>query len=320
MKKLLFISKSAEDSSTRNRLSLYFPHFEEAGLQPLYLPHGGLCQRLKILLAARKAEAVIINRKTYSTLFLRLLRFFSKKLIFNFDDAIFLKSNGEPSRQRMRRFRCTIKACHEVWAGNDYLCKQATLHNTNSKVIPTAVDPEKYDNPITKPENYLDLIWVGSKSTAKYLQNCLPLLEHLAKEFPSLRLKNLSDVQFEGRDLTIINVPWHWEKEAKAICSAHIGIAPLQDDPWTRGKCALKIIQYMAAGLPTITSPVGANKDIITHRETGFYAHDEETWRQALFALQDKALREKLGSTARQRCLKRYSLNAVFKEMLHGIT
>ena len=115
-------------------------------------------------------------------------------------------------------------------------------------------------------------------------------------------------------------MPWTDSGEVDAIAQCHIGIAPMDDDNWTRGKCALKVIQYMAAGLPVVSSAVGANKEVIEHGETGFLAEDQDAWLEAVGKLvNSRQLREQMGESARMRAKERYSSDATTRQSLSSL-
>ena len=315
---ILFISKGEDSASTRYRAFTYFPYLHDAGWQTQHLTAAqGPLQRLNILRRAGKADAVVIIRKTLSPLFLRLLRKAARRLVFDFDDAIFVRSNGEPSKRREQGFRRTMEVCDAVWAGNRYLADAAAEINGHVSVLPTSIQPEKYNVAVDKPQDYLDLVWIGSHSTRKYLVEALPALESLAQRYPQLRLKIIADFNLETRNLNTLPIAWSAATEAEQLASSHIGIAPMPDNPWTRGKCALKILQYMAAGLPVVASAAGVNKDLVTDGETGYLAETETQWSARLETLiRDVGLRERLGRQGRQRVVDGYSEFSTARKML----
>ena len=317
-KKVLFISKGEDSASTRYRAFVYFPYLHQAGWQPEHLTAAqGPLQRLKLLRRARRADVVVIIRRTLSPLFLGLLRRAARRLVFDFDDAIFVRSSGRPSRRREQGFRRTMAVCDAVWAGNQYLATAAAELNSHVTVLPTSVRPDKYRHETHKPDDHLDLVWIGSDSTRKYLVQALPALEALAQRHPGLRLKIIADFDLETRHLLTLPVAWNEQTEARELASSHIGIAPMPDDPWTRGKCALKILQYMAAGLPVVASPAGINKDVVTEGENGYLAVTQEEWAARLEDLiRDKGLRRRFGENGRQRVRAEYSEQITAQKML----
>jgi len=138
-----------------------------------------------------------------------------------------------------------------------------------------------------------------------------------AKNEPRLRLKIIADFTLQSETLQIIAVPWHEATEVAALQSSHIGIAPMPDTPWTQGKCALKVLQYMAARLPVISARAGANSEVITDEITGLLVSSEQAWIDALLLLAQAPERLKvLGDAGYDICQQRYSLSACSEKML----
>jgi glycosyltransferase involved in cell wall biosynthesis len=316
---ILFISKSEVAASTRYRGLNYFPYLKKAGW---HCEHIGIekttsvAEKLLLLRKASQADVVVVLRKTFTAAFIFLLRLFSKRMVFDFDDAVLTSSNDKLSFTRMKRFAKMAKACDAIWAGNEYLATHARLFNTSVTVLPTSIEPEKYNISAPKPDNYFDLVWIGSSSTKKYLVDVIPILEQAAKTIPHLRLKIIADFTLYSDKLNIYPVQWQSLTEAMDLASSHAGIAPMPDDPWTKGKCGLKVIQYMAAGLPVISSPSGVNKDIVMHGTTGFLAANSEQWIEALMRLSaDANLRTTMGSQGKAYIEKTYSTKHSFQIM-----
>lgn len=317
-KKILYISKGENSPSTRYRALQYAPLYEANGWEFKHLEDKkNLASRISILKEARKTDVVVILRRTYSRFFFLLIRYFSKYLVFDFDDAIFQKSNGQISQKRKKSFAYTITRCNQIWAGNSYLAEHARQYNKKVEIIPTSLDVEKYEFPSDKPTTSIDLVWIGSSSTKKHLITILPILEEAAKKIPGLRLKIISDFSLTSDILEIVPVRWSEMTEAIDLSSSYVGIAPLPDNPYTQGKCALKVIQYMAASLPVISSPVGVNKDIVEDGLCGFLAADQQEWLLALQKLTDNSnIRLSMGEAGRKRCIEHFTLQATFKKMM----
>jgi len=318
---VLCISKGETSASTRYRALTYFPYLQTAGWQTQHITASSSpLKRLHLLKQAAQVDVVVVLRKTFSVAFLFLLRQFSRQLVFDFDDAIFLRSNGEASKLRMKRFHRMMKACDQVWAGNNYLADTARKLNKNVSVLPTSVKPEKYAVTTNQPENHIDLVWIGSSSTRKYLVNVLPVLESLSLKHPQCRLKIIADFDLDTTSIKTLPIQWQAEIEAKELVSSHIGIAPMIDNPWTRGKCALKILQYMASGLAVVASPAGINKDVVINNETGYLATTNEEWLEALQTLIINAtLRKKLGEAGRKQVVEHFSEISTASKMLANL-
>lgn len=276
---------------------------------------------MEILSQARRADVVVILRRTFRFPFLNLLRALSRRLVFDFDDAIFVRGSGEESRSKRARFGRTVAACDLVWAGNRYLADNAMKFNRQVVIIPTAVHAEKYAISPPKSEDTLDVVWIGSSSTRKHLLTILPALERAAGSVSGLRLKIIADFSITSDVLAIESVQWSSEGEAEALASSHIGIAPLPDNTFTRGKCGLKILQYMAAGLPVIASPVGVNADLVRDDVTGYTAVEESDWIVAIQRLAADAGRRKcLGEEGRRICNEYFTFDRVFQRLIASLS
>ncbi len=321
LKTILFVSKEESAPSTRYRALAYFDRLRSDGWNPVHLPAPrSLFARLRILKAARKADVVVLLRKTFGRGYIRLLRKYSRRLILDFDDAVFCRSNGGYSKTRRCRFERSVSLCDGIWAGNRFLCDAAKAHHSKVFVLPTALDISKYDEESIKPDDKLVFVWIGSHSTRKYLEAELPTLEKVAERLGTIELKIVADFTLESGRLSISAVPWSAETEARELRSAHIGIAPMPDNDWTKGKCGLKVLQYMAAGLPVISTPSGVNAEIIENGMTGFLPRNDEEWYQVTKKLsEDPELRERLGEAGREKVCRMYSVDVVYQEMKRSL-
>ncbi|MFQ5545791.1 MAG: glycosyltransferase family 4 protein [Acidiferrobacterales bacterium] len=316
-RKIIFISKGPHAASTRYRALNYFPYLRNAGWMPEHFAAvQNPLRRFTLLRQAASADVVVVLRKTFSPPYLRMLRLAAKQLIFDFDDAIFVHSDGRASTMRNGRFTRMMRVSDQVWAGNSYLADAAKHRNDTVTVLPTAIQPEKYDLIVSKPEDTVDLVWIGSRSTRRYLVDIVPVLESLASQVPRLRLKIIADFNLYSTALNVRAVAWSSDGEVHELASSHIGLAPMPEDPWTQGKCGLKVLQYMAAGLPIVASPGGVHRDLIEHGVNGFLADSAEAWCVNLLRLiNDPALRQRMGASGKKRVAEQFSIAAVFAKM-----
>ncbi len=316
--RLLFVSKGEGASSTRYRALQFFPLWRAAGFEPAHVTaSGGLRATLDMLRQARRADVVIVLRKTFPAALLRLLRRASRRLVFDFDDAIFCNTDGTPSRTRMARFAAMARACDHVLAGNAFLASHAAAFNPAVTLIPTCLDAARYRlEAVEKPSATLDLVWIGSHSTRKYLAEAMPWLATAAQAVPQLRLKIVADFDLPGCGVTTLPVAWRAESEAQELAASHIGIAPMRDDDWSRGKCALKVLQCMAAGLPVVSSRAGANAEVIEDGVQGYLVATPEEWAERIARLAaDAGLRRRMGEAGRRRVADGYSVEPVFARL-----
>lgn len=318
-KRILFISKGEGASSTRYRALQFFPLFMQKGWSPHHVSaSGGLFAWCKTLQMAQQADVVVVLRKTFPAPMLWMLRKVSKRLMFDLDDAIFCNTDGTASHTRMNRFAAIARVCDHIFAGNAFLAEQSSRFNPAVSIIPTGLDTKKYACPsVEKPGNHVDLVWIGSQSTRKYLLDILPALEHAFQRCPGLRLKIIADFNLPDAQLPTIPIAWSEALEAEHLASAHIGLAPMRSDDWSRGKCALKVLQYMSARLPVISSKAGMNAEIVKQGESGLLVSTDEEWSAAIKQLAaDETLRLSMGLAGQSLVKDSYDISVVFEKMI----
>jgi glycosyltransferase involved in cell wall biosynthesis len=319
-KVILFVSKGENSSATRYRALQYFPKFIEAGWQPKHATiSGGIISIIKTLFFASQADVIVLLRKTFPSPIFWLLRKLSNKLIFDFDDAIFCNTDGSYSKTRMRRFEATVSNCDYVFAGNEYLGNEAKKYNDSVTVIPTSLDTGKYNLTCQKSDSAFELVWIGSQSTKKYITEIIPSLEIAAQSIANLQLKIIADFELSSDKLNIINERWSEKTEALSLCKADVGLAPMAENNWSKGKCALKVLQYMAAGLPVISSPSGVNAYVVENGISGYLAADNQ-WGTLLSQMyKERGKLASMGELGRRRVQSEFSISVVFQKMLHII-
>lgn len=314
---VLFLVPRMDKASTRYRVLQYFPALEEAGIRHEIRALSKTARNwLQLLGQLRAADVVFIQKKLFSTLEIALLRRLSKRLIYDFDDAVMYKDGPASDRQHVRqrrRFAATAARADLLIAGNDYLCEEARACHRPTVMIPTPLDMTRYTSKV--PENdakgEVVLGWIGSRGTLKYLQEIAPALETLGERLPGVKLKIVADDFFDLEHLPVIKKTWSAADEIADLHSFDIGLMPLTDDVWTRGKCGFKLLQCMAVGLPVICSPVGANRQIVTDGVEGYWASSHAEWVEKIAALvNDADLARAMGRRGRAKVLQTYSLQA----------
>ena len=316
MKRVLVLVNNLAQASFRLRIAALAPLLADRGFDlDIQLRPKGLLAAPKLwqlLKTAGQYHAVIIQRRFLAPLDAKVLRRHARKIFYDVDDALMFHNHpvGPVSRWKTQRhFRATAKILDHVAAGNEYLTDVFRRQGCQASVIPTVVDAGRYQAKVHEPTAIPRLVWIGSHSTLPYLRAFLPAIERAAADVPDLRLLTIADATIESDVISMEHEPWTETDETAALCRGDIGLAPTPTDPWTMGKCGFKILQYMAAGLPVIASPVGANAQIVLEGETGFLPRELGDWPSAIARLAtDVDLRTTMGAAARRRVETQYSL------------
>jgi len=276
-------------------------------------PRQGFAMRA-VDAVALNADCIIIHRRLLEPREARRFAAAGKPIYLDLDDAIMFDAQKRSRLslwKRQRRLAATAEALSGVVAGNDYLLDFFKSRGINGLVSPTSVELGDYlvkRHAVTATPT---LVWIGSSSTMKYLERALPAIEAAAAKVPGLRLLTICDRPVRSTAIPVEHAAWSVETEAAALNRGDIGIAPIPEDRWTLGKCAFKIVQYLATGLPVIASPVGAQREMIA--ENGFLAESTEQWVSAITRFAgDAELRKTMGAASRAMAERSYSVRAVF--------
>ncbi|HEV7222443.1 MAG TPA: glycosyltransferase family 4 protein [Pirellulales bacterium] len=324
MKLLAFIERP-DHVCFRYRIAAFEGALAEQGwsLDAVPLARRSL-RRVRQLRRAGRADAVILQRKLLPFWQLRILRKSAKTLIYDFDDAVFHRDSYHPkgirSWRRLAHFWATIYAADAVLAGNRSLRDQAACYVPSDRVrlFPTCVDPHRYRAAIHRRRaGEAKLIWIGQRSTLPSLTQAEPQLAAAAAAVGGLELRVVSDAFPTLSGIAVAPRPWSAATEAAELADADIGVSWLPDDAWSLGKCGLKALQFMAAGLPVVANAVGVHRQMVIHGETGFLANSADEWAQAVARLaDDPALRARFGAAGRGLVEERYSVASQSAELL----
>ncbi|MGI8468703.1 MAG: glycosyltransferase family 4 protein [Pyrinomonadaceae bacterium] len=277
---------------------------------------GSVINRLRTLLDTRKYDLVYVFREASligPAFFEKIIKRQNVPIVYDFDDAIFLPNvSAANAKFRFLKFpNKTAVICRlatHVTVGNNFLAEYARQFNHNVSIIPSTIDTTKYvpraDYKIISSPT---IVWSGSITTIQHLQTLSPALQKLAKrEKFKLRVIGAADFHLDG--VGVENIRWNSETESADLRQGDIGIMPLPNDLWSKGKCGMKALQYMGTAIPTICSNVGANTEIIRDGENGFLAANEEEWLEKLTKLLHSAeLRCRIGKAARKTVEQEYS-------------
>lgn len=288
--------------------------------------------RLNDLKRAKKFDIVFIQREALllgSSYFEK--QFYKRsKVIFDFDDSIWLLDTSPENKKfeflkNPDKTKINILHAHAVIAGNAFLANYASQFNKNVVIIPTTIDTE-FHKPIAKvldststtfsvtarTDRKIVIGWSGSISTIKHFEMAIPVLKEIQAKYPNkIEIHVMGQGNYSHPELNIISKNWNSQTEVADLNQFDIGIMPLPNDEWVKGKCGLKGLSYMACGVATIMSAVGVNPDIIKHGENGFLASSHQDWVDCISILiENSELRVKMGNAGRQTVVENYSVEA----------
>lgn len=346
--KILFITPYPYNSapSQRFRFEQYFDFFKEQNIQIKQEPFldektwdvfyrkgnlhkkiwgtlKGIVKRHLVVFELNKFDFLFIHREAcfvgpayFEWLYVKVFR---KKIIFDFDDAIWLLDVSEANNKLAwlkwsTKTQSIIKYASFVIGGNNYLVDFAKKINMNAYVIPTTIDVHYHNNNIAVADNkaVVTIGWTGSVTTNRHFEILIPVLKKIKLKYADkVEITIISNKKPSHLDLPIQFLKWTKESEIADLVRFDIGIMPLPEDDWSKGKCGFKGLQYMALEIPTIMSPVGVNTEIIHDGINGFLASSEDEWIQKLSKLiESKELREKTGLEGRKTVIEKYSVEA----------
>jgi glycosyltransferase involved in cell wall biosynthesis len=245
---------------------------------------------------------------------LEIARLEGMPYVVDYDDAWFHRyENHWLSPLLGHKIDAVMRVAHTVVAGNDYLARRARQAGARYvEIVPTAIDLERYqDLPQAQRSGDLTVGWIGIPLNAHYLTMIEPALRAAAATVPIQLHVVGAPVPAEFAGIPATSVPWAEDTEISRIAQFDVGVMPLHDTPWERGKCAYKLLQVMAAGKPVIASPVGANRQVVRHGVNGFLAETTEEWAEALRKLADPTLRQRMGAEARKTVEEQHSTAVV---------
>ncbi|MCB0402677.1 MAG: glycosyltransferase family 4 protein [Flavobacteriales bacterium] len=294
--------------------------------QKLFIILRGFLIRLNDVMRANRYDIIFIQREAFITGTTFFEKRFSKskaKLIFDFDDSIWLSNVSDANKKwnwlkNPDKTRKIISFSDLIFAGNAYLAEYALQFNKQVTIIPTTIDTDEYRRMDIKNDT-ICIGWSGSITTIQHFEYALPFLKEIKDRYgDSISIKVIGDSSYTNTELGIQGIGWNKADEIRELSGMDIGIMPLPDDEWAKGKCGLKGLQYMAMGIPTIMSPVGVNSEIIQDGTNGFLASGQAEWVEKIARLIDEeSLRKSVGKAGRETVLKQYSVEANKALYLH---
>jgi glycosyltransferase involved in cell wall biosynthesis len=345
--KIYFFTNPPENPTTRFRSQQYLPYFHQHGYTTVFCtslasnikkPQSGSKISVLMFNIARywaelknvvnrwqqidqiKDSGSIVYIHSFLTPFLEIdylaqvVRKKSLRMIIDMDDAIFVTN-----RRTETKLRKLLPLCDAVIVGNKYLAEFACQYQKNVHIIPTPIETDYYIPKIncdTENTNKITIGWMGGWINLVHLNSVVSSLENLKSQIDNISIKIVTNIEELPANLKNIAElkQWSAEEELSDLQSFDIGLMPLEDNAFSRGKCSFKLLQYMAVGIPVIASPVGMNVDVVS--DNGFLCNSPEEWLESLLVLsKNKELRKKMGQRSRIIVENEYSTKVNFPRL-----
>ena len=328
-KKILFIIKNKNEASSRFRvfsyqsqlekdfdISIFYAEYRNKNVPKLF---RSLIKRFRFFTLpylVSKNDIIFMQRPmsvdgNKSTFFEWLLTRFNKNLIFDYDDAIFVENEN-----KMRSLVSLSKACI---CGNDYLADFAKQYNPNTYIIPTPIDTDKFVSNRPVSDDSITIGWTGTSGNYAYFtQEMIHDIKDLLLKYPKVDFLFICDREPDKKfDFPYTFIPWNDETEVNDLKKIDIGLMPLVDSPWTKGKCGFKLIQYGSISIPSVASDVGVNADVVLNEKSGYLVNkDQPNWKEDIEKLiNDPQIRESMGKTARAHVENEYSVKKNYPKL-----
>jgi glycosyltransferase involved in cell wall biosynthesis len=323
MPKILILSRHIESASFRQRIALYFNNLSQAGIEYEVKPLPAESYKtLKLFNSISGFDVVFLHKKRLSLLERFFLRKNAKKIIYDFDDAVMFdpQKPQQPNTKKLKKFAATIKMADKIIAGNSFLADFAKKFNSSTVILPTGLNIAEYEIGKKKSDEKIRLVWIGSDSNLIYLKQIKEVLEQTGKKYKNVILRIICNEFFDLVNMPVEKIQWSLKTQIPDLVNSDIGLAPLPDDNFTKGKCGFKILQYFAASLPSVASSVGVNAEFVRNGTNGFLPENSQQWIDSISRLiEDSDLRRKLGQQAKT-FAKNYDVSVLGKKFIDIIS
>lgn len=353
--KILFIPYGTERApATRYRVTQYLPYLKEEGVEftvfsaiskfstslmikspdfkhlarflyYIYVSMERIFRSFYVIALAGRFDIVFLQRTTFSFRLELLLKMANGNVIFDIDDAIFMPDkphNDIVTRVKKhikeREVLNVLKISKAVIVENEYIRDFASRYCGNVHKIPGPIDTERFH--VRKKEEVHDVVvgWIGTPATTPYLYAIDDALRDLRRKYDFVRLRFIGAGIYKSPGIKFERVDWDYKTEVEDLQDFDIGIMPMPDNEWTRGKLGCKMLQYMAMNIPAVVSYTPTNAEIIKHGENGFFATTKDQWKETLSTLiENKTLRNAIGQKGRLTVLDKCSLSGNVKKMMN---
>jgi len=324
--KILFLIQGPEVAASRLRVLQYLPYFAEMGISTEVSEFpAGPGGWLAMMPSLKSSDVIFVQRKRLPLYALLLIRRLGKKIVYDFDDAVMFKNSlaADPySLRRKMSFKRMLAHTDLVIAGNSFLKGEAEKYHRDVRVLPTPVDGRRYLAKVYEPTERVNIGWIGDHGSIHYMESYKDVWEAIGRKYGDrVLLTIICDTFIDTVDIRTRKIVWSHDSEVDSLLDLDIGVMPLFDDLWSRGKCGFKIIQYMGVGVPPVCTPVGINRDVVEDGANGFWAVTKDDWIEKLSALiENAAMRERMGKLGRERIVKDYTVQACAPKLIDWVT
>jgi len=350
--KILFLTLYDEQwADSRVRVYQYLPFLDDRGIGYKVIPiiskdlfrHGklryylsaglnALFKWLEVIFLGFKYDAILVSNLLLPLHLEKMIRFSNRNVVYNFCDALYTGYDAQyaardPVRILLNRFgkiwlSRILRTSRHVLVENEQNRQFASHFCPNVSVITGPIDTERYVPRESRKSNFSSIVigWIGGPSTTPYLGILENAFRNLSQKYSQIVIELIGAAELKVEGVQIVIKKWDYESEVSNLQNFDIGIMPLPDNEWTRGKGGYKLLQYMACGIPCVASPVGVNADIIQDGFNGFLARSEEEWIEKLSLLiESPDLRQKMGENGRIIAEERYSIKANIHRFLNAL-
>jgi glycosyltransferase involved in cell wall biosynthesis len=323
--KIIFLVQGMNVAASRYRVLQYLPFFHANGIdtEVFEFPQqvsgwSSMLERLKT------GDIIFTQRKRLPRSILLLLKRLKKRMVYDFDDAVMFKNSLSKKPYSLRRtmsFKRMLRYTDLVIAGNAFLKDEAEKYHKNVKVLPTPVDAERYREKEFRESDTVNIGWIGDHGSIHYMERYKDVWDAIGQKYNNVVLTIICDTFIEAKGISIKKIPWSYEREIDDLMALDIGVMPLFDDLWSRGKCGFKIIQYLGVGVPAVCTPVGINRDVVEDGVNGLWAVTKDEWIERLSMLiENSSLRVKMGKEGRKKIMDQYTVQVCAPKLMEWIT
>lgn len=326
---VLCLHIATNQASFRYRVGAFLPYWKEYGVEmhAVSIVGKNYIEKVRLALSAGQYDYVWLQRKPLAPFLVNMIARRSR-LIYDFDDALYtrqsthvgkLKDKHPGSPAYISRINHLLGKSSLVFGGSTALCGYAQRYTPPESVflVPTALERPPVVEPLFREPGKVTVGWIGSNGNLPFLRLIDTAVSAIQQRYPHVRFSVMSGKPLEGLQAQWEFVPWSPETELQWLESIDIGVMPLEDDEWSRGKCAFKLLQYMSHGKPVIASAVGENLTAVVDGSTGFLARSASDWQSAFDKLvADEELRQTLGAAGLERFLSTYERGVVQSQIV----